>query len=941
MPSVQSKSRFETLNINRKRNAHVKLRKLSVVIPALFIAAPIYAQTAEQPQTIEKIEVTGSSIKRIVEEGALPVQVITKEEIARAGITSAEQLVARIAANGSGSNNLASQVGIQLTDKARNNNGNSTANLRGIGDDSTLVLLNGRRVALHGAKGYAVDLNSIPLAAVERVEVLKDGASSLYGTDAIGGVINFILRKDFRGSEVSAFLDVTQDGGGNIWRVNGVTGFGDLTKDRFNFIGSISYDEQAKLTGAQRSFSNGNQPLRGLSTDTTGTPFATQTGRAGSAIGASYKLPGDAQAYTRANLLAFQGKCASIPGMAPYEYILNDFAAARYGCTFDTGSTAVLQQPNERLNGVARATFALAPQTTAFVEGVFSRSLAKKTFEPYQLTTTGVLAAGWYPVGGPYYQDLSAFIPGFDKTKPIAYRWRCLPCGNRQIDTTSDSFRILAGLEGSFGGGWDYKLGISTGESKANSILGDGYFYTPLLAAALGSGKINPFSLDGSQTPEALALLNSAKATGENLFGGKSGLLQADGLITGEVYKLPAGMISVAAGFDVREENYAFVDGSGKAAAAINGAPFDPDFPKVKRRIAAVFTEALIPIVKGLEATLAVRHDNYSDFGGTTNPKASFRWSPNSALVVRGSAGTGFRAPSFYQVYGTTTESQIPGNIADPILCPQNPGNPVFCAIRPNGRSGGNLDVKPEKSKQWSVGAAFSPIKSVSATVDLWEIKRTDKIYALTPQEVIANYTLFPGALVRGTDGRLDGPGGYIRAGLINAAGDVTRGIDLSLDSSFQVAGGRIKATLDGTYMIQHKERRLANEDFNANIGVGLWSTDTIFPRWKHNLTLGYDQGPWNFSLSQYYTHSYKDELPYGPPPAGYVDTVKAYITYGLSASYKGIKNLTINAGVKNLLNTDPPFTAHNYDFAGGAGWDPRIADPRGRAFTLGASYKF
>jgi iron complex outermembrane recepter protein len=920
----------------------VKRKTLPVAISALFIATQVMAQTQpETPQTIERIEVTGSSIKRVVEEGALPVQIITREEISRAGITSAEQLVARIAANGNGSNNLASQVGIQLTDKARNNNGNSTANLRGIGDDSTLVLLNGRRVALHGAKGYAVDLNSIPLAAVERVEILKDGASSLYGTDAIGGVINFILRKDMRGSEVAVFGDFAQDGGGNIWRVNGTTGFGDISKDRFNVIASFAYENQEKLTGAQRSFSNGNQPLRGLSTDTTGTPFATQTGRAGSAIGASFKLPGDAQAYTRANLLAFQGKCATIPGMAPYEYVLNDFTAARYGCTYDTGSTAVLQQPNERINGVARASFALSPQTTAYVELVGSRSDAKKTFEPLQLTTTGVLANAWYPVSGPYYQDLSAFIPGFDKTKPIAYRWRCLPCGNRQLDTTSDSSRFLAGLDGTLGNGWDYKLAVSSGQSKASSLLGDGYFFTNGLIAALASGKVNPFSIDGSQTAEALALLNSAKATGVNLFDGKSTLLQADGLITGEVYKLPAGALSVAAGFDFREETYAFFDGSPSAGSAVNGAPFDPEFAKVKRRIGAVFGEALIPIVKGLEATVAVRHDNYSDFGGTTNPKASFRWSPNSALVVRGSYGTGFRAPSFYQVYGATTESQIPGNIADPILCPQNPGNPVFCAIRPNARSGGNLDVKPEKSKQWSVGAAFSPIKSVTATIDMWEIRRTDKIYALTPQEVIANYTLFPDSLVRGADGRLDGVGGYIRAGLINAAGDVTRGIDLSLESSMAAAGGRFTAKLDGTYMIEHKEKRLANEDFNPNIGVGLWSTDTIFPRWKHNLSLGYDQGPWNVTLSQSYTHSYKDELPYGPPPAGYVDTVKAYITYGLSGSYKGIKNLTLNVGVKNLLNTDPPFTAHNYDFTGGAGWDPRIADPRGRAFTVSAAYKF
>ena len=916
----------------------MKLKSLPIAISALFAASTAIAQTqTDQPQTLERIEVTGSSIKRVVEEGALPVQVITREEITRAGITSAEQLLSQLAANGNGGTNLSSQVGIQLSTESRNNNGNSSANLRGLGASNTLVLLNGRRISTHGAKGYAVDLNSIPLAAVERVEILKDGASSLYGTDAIAGVINFILRKDLRGSEFNAFADVTHDGGGNIWRLQGLTGWGDLAKDGFNVLASVSYDEQSALKGSQRAFSNGNQPFRGLSTDTTGTPFATQTGRAGSALGASFTVPGITGTYTRANLLSFQGKCDSVPGMAQYEYILNDFNAARFGCTFDTGSTAVLTQPNERLNFVGRATFNISPKHSAFVELVGTRSVAKKTFEPQQLTTTGTLANAWYPVGGQYYQDLSAFIPGFDKTKPIAYRWRCDACGPREIETTTDSFRFLAGVEGSLTSVWDYKAGVSVGQSKADSLLGGGYYYTAGLISALGSGKINPFSKDGKQTDEALALLGAASASGQTLFGGTTKLIQGDATVSGELFKLPAGMLTAAVGVDYRQESYGFADGS-TATQAIFSAPFDANFPTVTRRIGAIFGEALIPLAKGLEATVAVRHDNYSDFGGTTNPKVSFRWSPDRSVLLRGSYGTGFRAPSFFQVYGAVGDSQIPGNIADPVLCPLNPGNPVFCAIRPNARQGGNPDLKPESSKQWSLGAAFSPAKWMTTTVDVWEIKRTDLIYELTPQQVIANFQTFPENLVRSADGTLTGPGGYIRAGYVNADGDITRGIDLNVQMTTPLAAGRLTATLDGTYIDSHKERVFASDAYTEY--AGQWSTRSIFPRWKHSLSFNYAQGPWTGSLSQLYTHSYKDELPYGPPPAGYVDTVKAYIVYNMSASYRGIKNLTVTAGIKNILNTDPPFTAHNYDFAAGAGWDPRVADPRGRAYTLGLSYK-
>ena len=179
----------------------MKLEKLAQAVSLALIAGTAFAQQPGTPK--ERIEITGSNIKRIQDEGALPVQVITREEIDKKGIQSLEQLLMQISANGTGADNLQSNVGIQLGTTDRNNLGNSSANLRGLGASSTLVLLNGRRVSNHGAKGNAVDLNSIPLAAIERVEVLKDGASAIYGTDAIGGVINFILRRDYRGVEIT------------------------------------------------------------------------------------------------------------------------------------------------------------------------------------------------------------------------------------------------------------------------------------------------------------------------------------------------------------------------------------------------------------------------------------------------------------------------------------------------------------------------------------------------------------------------------------------------------------------------------------------------------------------------------------------------------------------------------------------------------------------
>jgi iron complex outermembrane receptor protein len=226
------------------------------------------------PAPTQRIEITGSSIRRIQAEGALPLQVITRVELQRQGIVSAEQLINTLTFNSNGLDNLASNSDV-VSGQARGNNGSSSANLRNQGANATLILLNGRRVAAHGLNGGVVDLNQIPMAAVERVEILKDGASSTYGTDAVGGVINFILRSNFTGLRAAATVDVTEQGGGNIYRGSLVGGFGNLDSDGFNVLATLSVTEAKRLAGSERSFVNTFQPERGLSPDTRGTPFAT------------------------------------------------------------------------------------------------------------------------------------------------------------------------------------------------------------------------------------------------------------------------------------------------------------------------------------------------------------------------------------------------------------------------------------------------------------------------------------------------------------------------------------------------------------------------------------------------------------------------------------------------------------------------------------------
>ncbi|MFM8664656.1 MAG: TonB-dependent receptor, partial [Betaproteobacteria bacterium] len=248
----------------------MKLKPIAQALAALSLISPVLAQQAAE----QKVEITGSSIKRLASEGALPVQVITRAEIEQQGLTSTEQVILWLSTNGNGLDNLASNADV-VGGAQRGNNGATSANLRGQGSNATLILLNGRRVAAHGLNGGVVDLNQVPIAAIQRIEVLKDGASSIYGTDAIGGVINFILRTDYRGASVQGTTDVTQAGGGNIYRASVVAGTGDLNRDGYNLMAVLARREHQALRGDQRDFVNTFQPNRGLSVDTRGTPFAT------------------------------------------------------------------------------------------------------------------------------------------------------------------------------------------------------------------------------------------------------------------------------------------------------------------------------------------------------------------------------------------------------------------------------------------------------------------------------------------------------------------------------------------------------------------------------------------------------------------------------------------------------------------------------------------
>ncbi|WP_438480750.1 TonB-dependent receptor domain-containing protein [Oleiharenicola lentus] len=978
-----------------KRLTLLALLTATGAIPAAVAQTATASTTSpapnEDPVKLEKFVVTGSLIKRAADEGALPLSVFTKFEMEQEGIASAEQLIMNLNINGNGFDNLATNTDVVGGEGPRGNNGASSANLRGQGANATLILLNGRRIASHGLNGGVVDLNSIPFAAIERVEVLKDGASATYGTDAVGGVINFITKRDFQGLIANAATDITEDGGGNISRYSLVGGWGDLNKDKWNLMASVSLADHKKLNGDQRDFVNTFQPKRGISPDTRGTPIATLQTIANlpTALGLSTANPIDpanpAIRVNQINILDLPTNTAGytgFDGMGPYEELLWAATSAtgngKYGSAWDTGRAAVLQQPVKNTNFVSRGSLKLGEHILT-LEAIVGRSESTKSFSPNQWSTAGLTATGAqttttsangtvipnpqsgmvYPSTGADYNRvfnaLVAYFPALEANRglPLGFRWRALPGGNREIATQSDTRRFLVGMEGplpipiDFFSEWEYRTGVSQSESKSKSKLLNGYYYTLPFANLIKTGVLSPFSYEQSQT--AIDGLKAASATGVELYGGTFTTTGADFTTSGPLFKLPAGQIQAAAGFDYRKEEYSFVGDTRTDLSTVEshifGAPFDNLLATggtLSRDIYAFFAEVEIPVIKNLDLNVAARRDDYTGFGSSTNPKVTLRYAPIEQVLLRSSYSTGFRVPTFKQQFDPAVESIFAGaDLIDPATGLSIPANSL------NIISGGKPDLQPEEAEMKSVGIVLSPVKNITFGVDWWSIERTGTIQSLGASVILANSSLFEDRIIRGAGGT--GPITKIDVRPLNAGETQTKGVEYTGRGEFDLFGGKIIGDVNVSQLLEKKSRLIASAPFGRSEVGRFTRYSDIGIKWKSTASVSYRKGKWTGRLSQLYRCGYLDYVPPGiangtflPFAPDYNPKVGEYITYNASLTYRLNKDLTIVAGIKNLLNEDPPFSiAYDTNTGAGSSWEPRVADPRGRSFTLSVEYKF
>jgi iron complex outermembrane receptor protein len=888
------------------------------------------AQESDKP--IARVEVTGSSIKRADVEGALPVQMVSREDIKRSGATNTAELLTTLSSNSMvGAVNGAEGAG-------QSTYGLSTASLRGLGASKTLVMVNGRRLGNYATDGTSVDVNSIPLASIDHVEVLKDGASGVYGSDAIGGVINFITRQNFSGVELTGYTSVSRGGGGQTHKASILAGFGDFDADRYNFTLSADVSKDDAIFGRQREYAKNAWNDNGFR-DASATPSGNfTTFNPTSTPNAMGVVP---------NSLDSTGTTIGHP-LSPNNCAANGSAYdANFGtCRYDSSPVLNLVPASKRANVGGSFRFKLNEDAEFFAEGFVSRQETTQVAQPspysnsFLSTDPAFAQKNIYPSiivspTSPYYPAALIAANAPDQAgKPVSVSYRAFDAGNREARDTAIASHLVLGFRGNVKG-YDYDVAYTHNSSDVTERTISGYQNQTALASLLSNNNaFNP--LTQYQSPELAAQIRGTNYVGPVM----NAVLRNDAVnarISGDLFQLPAGMVKFAVGASLVDENLSVNPSAAYQSGDVSGYGGAQLPLSASRNSSAVFAEAIVPIVKHLEADLAVRHDRYPN-ASATNPKISLRYQPFQQLLLRGSYGKGFREPSLPELMNQQTLGTS-ANITDPVTKQTGQFNLTY---------GGNPKLQPEKSEQSSLGFVVDPVKGLSIAVDWWKINVNNLVTTLSPAFVLnqaaAGNPAYTGLVTRDSLGNITS----IVGTNLNAGGVKTQGLDVDLRWALLKSPtyGNFNLRMNGTYTSKYdltlpdgtvQKSVAATIDNEGNV-LNAVSQGIIF-RWKDQLTLDWKYKKFGLALTNNFQSGYYDayRADAEEPVAQHVG---AFSTWDLQGNYSGIKNLVLTAGVKNLFNRKPTevITA-GYYFQ--TGYDPTWYDAHGQTAYVNASYQF
>ncbi|MEQ4576426.1 MAG: TonB-dependent receptor, partial [Gammaproteobacteria bacterium] len=688
-------------------------------MPFLLFSPFSHAQDSAGGKTLATVTVTGSNIKRSDSEGPNPVQVIERQQLERSGKQTVADALRSISANTGNATNETTNNGWA--------SGSAGIGLRGLSQKNTLVLLNGRRLANYGfpANGLGdtfVNLNALPLAAVERIEVLKDGASAVYGSDAVAGVVNIITRQDFQGAELGVSGGTSDEGGLDTQRARFVGGIGDLERDGYNVLFSFDAYNRDRLDQDQRSLTRS-----GIYSDRPGGRW-----NGWSAKGARYLINGASVPMLDAN-----GHCPEgtvLTASAPIDGLAGDT------CAFNQAPYTTLIPSTKRYQAYANGTFRLGDDVEAFGEALYSRIKGVSIFgsSPYFTLEGGRFALD---ADTGLAEPVSNLLPASSPYNPygvaVPIEYTFFDLGQSLKINYSQSYRFLGGLRGR-GERWDWEVAAFTARSDEDERVAAGFANRWALADALAGGSYDLF--DPAATPRSV--IDAINLS--TLRPARSSLSGVDAKISGSLFELPAGRVGFAAGAEWRREELVSrnpwqIDAGLQIRPAI--AEVDGD-----RKVSALYAEFNVPLLPSLELQLAGRGDHYSDFGNAFSPKASLRWQPFDALLVRAAASRGFRAPSLSENSASTNISY--GTVVDP-HDPDVPGSrqsPTFFTV-------GNTDLDPERTRSYNFGIVLSPWADTSLSVDWYKIELDNLIGTGNTTTIVQGND--PNDVIRDTRGKL------------------------------------------------------------------------------------------------------------------------------------------------------------------------------------------
>ncbi len=911
----------------------------------LAASAAWLSSSVAHAQTAERVEITGSAIRRIDAEAALPVQVIKREDIVRSGATSSVDLLQRLSVV-QGSTHEASNVG-------GGSFGFSGVSLHNIGETRTLVLLNGRRLAQFGGQsltgsGAAVDLNAIPVAAIERIEVLTDGASALYGSDAVAGVVNFITRRG--GGEGDLTIGVSEpEGGAKEKRLSATKGFGSLERDGWSLVLSGAADKRTKLDSTARDFSR------------TGViDFEFQGKKYQAFLGSPRGIPANVNDDNGNLVSPYFLQNGSCP---PQNVRVLDPASGTTSCQFDFQTELEIFPVRERKSAAASFQFKLGEQHLLTGDLLWSsnRSIARIAPVP----------GGVNVEAGSALHNQFVLPAGITQTTTAQYRVKDL--GKRSSDDKADFQLLTVAAEGTFGG-FDYKAALSHSESDVKGSI-SGYPGARAFARLLSSGVLNPFVGPGEQTAAGQQALAATNFVGY-WDGGTSRLQSADLSLARELATLAGGPLMLGVGVSHYVEKFQskpslFAQGllsdpvAGTLADPANGLLADVRFGDeaatipyaADRKVSSAFTELVAPLVKGLELTGAVRFDKYSDVGDSTTGKLSLRWTPSKTFLLRGSVGTGFKSPTVPQLNASL---QLFGVTNSPYDCTPallQMAQSLGARCRNNGTqydqfAGGNAQLKPEKSRQATIGLRLEPTPALSLGADLWHVAIRDVFGQITEEEVFSNPQRYPGAWTTLREVSTGNTYLAFNASNQNLGKAFYTGIDLDATSRLKTGLGDWTTTLSATYLLRDSEQLQVDGPYYDPIGDNGQLGYVAF-RWQAKLSSSLKSGAFTHTLAASYKSGYRDasedvELYNAAGQlSGEFETVrikvKPFYTFDWQTQWTISKMVVATLGVLNLADKAPPLSLAEGGLNKGQmfGYDDRYHDPRGRTIYANLSLKF